>query len=264
VQPSELAKMMTVVVLARFFAWREARVKSVWTTLGSLVIAGLPAVLVFLQPNLGTAIIFGGIWLGMALVAGTPFWHFAMLGGAALAALPLAGKYLLRDYMHHRLVLFLDPGQDPLGAGYNILQSEISVGSGGFWGKGFLNGTQTQLHYLRIQKTDFIFSVIGEELGFIGAVVLFSLFILLLFRGLRAAALAPDTFGRLIVAGVVTVILLQVFINVGVNVRLLPVTGIPLPFISSGGSSLISTLLALGLVQSVVMRRKRLHRFETT
>lgn len=264
VQPSELAKMMTIVVLARFFSWREAKIKSVWTTAGSLAIAAVPAGLVFLQPNLGTAVIFGGAWLGMALIAGTPWWHFAVLFGSGLLALPIALQYALRGYMHDRLALFLDPGADPLGAGYNVLQSEISVGSGGFWGKGFLNGTQTQLHYLRIQKTDFIFSVVGEELGFIGAVLLFGLFVLLLFRALRAATLAPDTMGRLIVAGVVSVILLQVFINIGVNVRLLPVTGIPLPFISSGGSSLISTLLALGLVQSVVMRKKRLHRFETT
>lgn len=261
VQPSELVKLTTIIVLARFLAAREKAIKSPKTTALSLVIVGIPAVGVYLQPDLGSAVVVAGCWFGMTLVAGTPLLHYAAMGAAGLAALPFLSKFFLKGYMHDRLATFLDPSNDPLGAGYNILQSEISVGSGGLWGKGFLNGTQTQLHYLRIQKTDFIFSVIGEELGYIGAILLFALFVLLFWRALDAANIAPDSFGRLIVVGITTSLLLQVFINIGVNVRLLPVTGIPLPFISSGGSSLITTFIGLGIMQSVRMRKKRLHRF---
>lgn len=263
IQPSELAKTGILIVLAQYFATHQASIRSPRTTLTSLGIMSVPLGLVFIQPDLGTSVVFGAIWFGMAVVAGTPLLHFVVLGLAGMVAAPLAFQFLLKTYQQERLFLFLNPAQDPLGAGYNMLQSEISVGSGGLLGKGFLNGTQTQLHYLRIQKTDFIFSVIGEELGFVGALLLFALFALLLFRVLRSASLAPDSFGRLIATGVAMSILFQVFINIGVNIRLLPVTGIPLPFISYGGSSLISTLLALGLVQSVTMRRKRPHRFES-
>ncbi|MBI4499216.1 MAG: rod shape-determining protein RodA [Chloroflexi bacterium] len=263
IQPSELAKTGVIIVLAQYFAARQANIKSPRTTLGSLVLAGLPLALVFLQPDLGSAMIFAAIWGGMALAAGTPLLHFAVLGSLAVATLPLAFTHLLKDYQRDRLLLFLNPAQDPLGDGYNIIQSEISIGSGGLLGKGFLNGTQTQLHYLRIQKTDFIFSVIGEELGFVGALLLFILFAVLIFRVLRSSSVAPDSLGRLIASGVAVALLFQVFINIGVNIRLLPVTGIPLPFISAGGSSLMSTMLALGVVQSVAMRRKPRHRFES-
>ena len=144
-----------------------------------------------------------------------------------------------------------------MGAGFNILQAEISVGSGGFFGKGLMQGSQTQLDYLRTQTTDYVFSVLGEELGFIGAMILFALFILLLFRGLRAASISQDQFGQLIAVGVVIFILFQAFINIGVNIRLFPVTGIPLPFISQGGSSLITVFIAIGLLESVVQRYRQ-------
>ena len=165
--------------------------------------------------------------------------------------MPFALIGLINEYQRERIATFLDPAKDPLGSGFNTLQAEIGIGSGGLFGKGLTHGTQTQLDYLRTQTTDYIFSVLGEELGFVGAVVLFALFVLLLLRGLQTAKSCPDPFGRLLAIGVVTFILFQVFINIGVNIRLLPVTGIPLPFISQGGSSLITLFIALGILQSI-------------
>jgi rod shape determining protein RodA len=174
-----------------------------------------------------------------------------------IAMTPFALIAIVTDYQRERVSLFLDPAIDPQGAGFNIRQAEISVGSGGLFGKGFTEGTQTQLDYLRTQTTDYVFSVLGEELGFIGAMILFALFILLLFRGLRAASISRDGFGQLVAVGIVIFILFQAFINIGVNIRLFPVTGIPLPFISQGGSSLLTVFIAIGLLESVIVRHKQ-------
>ena len=163
-------------------------------------------------------------------------------------------------YQKERIDVWRDPGKDPLGAGFNILQAEISIGSGGLLGKGFTHGTQTQLDYLRTQTTDYVFSVGAEELGFVGAMVLFGLFVVLLFRCLRIAGHADDSFGRLMAVGVMAFILFQVFVNIGVNIRLVPVTGVPLPFVSQGGSSLITLLASLGILQSVLGHRRKRNR----
>ncbi|MEK7216792.1 MAG: rod shape-determining protein RodA [Chloroflexota bacterium] len=257
VQPSEIAKVVTVLALARFWAAVPSGSIRIQHTLLSIAMVAAPLGLVYIQPDLGSAFIFLGIWTGMAFAAGVPVRHFLLLGGGALASIPAVIQFVLHGYMQDRLRLFMNPGADPLGAGYNVLQSEISVGSGGFWGKGLFNGTQNQLDFHRVQQTDFVFSVLGEELGFIGAMLVFSLFVVLLFRGLRIALLARDGFGRLIATGFVMILLVQVFINVGVNIRLLPVTGIPLPFLSFGGTSLLTALFSLGILQSVYMRRER-------
>lgn len=257
VQPSEIAKVVTVLALGRFWASVPSGAIRIPHTLLSIVIAGVPLGLVYVQPDLGSAVVFAGIWGGMAIAATVPLRHFLMLAGGALLSLPVVYKFVLHGYMQDRLRLFMNPAADPLGAGYNVLQSEISVGSGGLWGKGLFNGTQNQLDFLRVQQTDFVFSVLGEELGFLGAMLVFSLFVVLLWRGLSIALLARDAFGRLIASGFVMMLLVQVFINVGVNIRLLPVTGIPLPFLSFGGTSLLAALLSLGILQSVYMRRER-------
>jgi len=257
-QPSEIAKLILVVVLAKFLSDHREEVKRLPLLLFSLLIAAVPAGLVYFQPDLGTAIIFAAIWLGMVVVIGVPLKRLGALAAGGLLAAPFVYLVVLQEYMRQRLMAFINPASDPLGAGYNMLQAEISVGSGGLFGKGFLCGTQSQLHFLRIQKTDFIFSVLGEELGFVGALVLFGLFVVLLFRGIRAASLARDEFGRLIATGIVMMILFQVFINVGSNVRLLPVTGVPLPLISYGGSSLLTVLIALGILQSILIRQKEI------
>jgi rod shape determining protein RodA len=164
----------------------------------------------------------------------------------------------MNDYQLDRFRLWVDPNSDPLGGGFNIRQAEIGIGSGGVFGKGLTEGSQTQLDFLQTSTTDYIFSVLGEELGLLGAVVLLTLFALLLFRGIRAATLAQDQFGRLIATGIVVMILFQVFINIAVNIRLVPVTGIPLPFISQGGSSLLMMFIALGLLEGILIRHKRI------
>jgi rod shape determining protein RodA len=257
VQPSEIGKIIVILVLAKYLSDQGERVKELRVLLTSLAIAALPALLVFAEPDLGSAVIFLLIWLGMAVMAGCDMRQILGTLGMFVAALPFGLILVVNDYQRERVSLFLDPSQDPLGAGYNALQAVISIGSGGLFGKGLTHGTQTQLDYLRTQTTDYIFSVLGEELGFVGAMVLFGLFILLLWRGLRAASLCRDSFGRSIAVGVVIFILFQVFINVGVNVRLFPVTGIPLPFISQGGSSLITVFIAIGLIESVLIRHRQ-------
>jgi rod shape determining protein RodA len=192
----------------------------------------------------------------MITVAGANWRQIAGLLTAVLIAIPFAFIGLVSDYQRERIDLWLDPASDPLGAGFQALQARIGIGSGGMFGKGLTQGTQTQLEYLRTQSTDYIFSVLGEELGFVGALVLIALFVLLLWRGIRAAELSRDMFGRLLAAGIVTSILLQTFINIGVNVGLLPVAGIPLPFVSQGGSSLITLFIALGILQSILLHHR--------
>jgi rod shape determining protein RodA len=193
----------------------------------------------------------------MIIMAGCDMRHVLGSFGMLIAMLPFALVAVITDYQRERISLFFDPAKDSLGSGFNILQAEISVGSGGLFGKGLTQGSQTQLDYLRTQTTDYIFSVLGEELGFVGAMILFALFILLLMRGLRAAAISQDIFGRLVAVGVVIFILFQAFINIGVNIRLFPVTGIPLPFISQGGSSLVTVFIAIGLLESVIVRHRQ-------
>jgi rod shape determining protein RodA len=257
VQPSEIGKLVVILVLAKYLSDNQDNINDVRVFLTSLVIAGVPALLVFAEPDLGSASIFFFIWLGMVIMAGASMRHVLGTLGMGIAMAPFAVIAIITDYQRDRISLFLDPNKEALGDGFNILQAEISIGSGGLTGQGFTQGTQTQLDYLRTQTTDYVFSVLGEELGFIGAMLLFSLYILLLMRGLRAAGMSQDVFGRLVAVGVVIFILFQTFINIAVNLRLFPVTGIPLPFISAGGSSLVTIFIAIGLLQSVVMRRNQ-------
>lgn len=257
VQPSEIAKMCTVIMLAKYFADNEQKMQSLRVFLTSMALAALPAVLVLVEPDLGSSIVFAVIWGTMVVMAGARPLHLAGLAGAVVAAAPLAMYALAHDYQKARFESWLHPEKDPLGSGFNILQAEISIGSGGLFGKGFTHGTQTQLDYLRTQTTDYVFSVGAEELGFIGAMVLFGLFMVMLFRCLRVAGLADDAFGRLIAVGVMAFILFQVFVNIGVNIRLVPVTGVPLPLVSQGGSSLITILASLGILQSILGHRRK-------
>ncbi len=258
IQASEVAKLLVIVVLAKFLADRQLEVQSLRTFLGSLTIATVPMLLVLAEPDMGTAIIFGAAWLGMVVVAGCRPQHILVFLATLTLSIPFVVLGVMGDYQRERIAVFLNPQADPLGGGFQILQAEISVASGGVLGKGLTHGTQTQLDYLRTPTHDYIFSVLGEELGLVGALLLFSLFAFLLFRGLRAASLARDPFGRLLATGIVIMILFQVFINVAVNIRLLPVTGIPLPFISAGGSSLITLFVALGLLESILLRHRQI------
>ncbi len=212
------------------------------------------AVLVFREPDLSTAVIYIVAWMGMAFASGVRFLYLIGTGLLAVAGM-VPFWQLMKEYQRQRLLVFLNPERDP-GALYNIHQALISIGSGGLWGQGYGVGSQSQLHFLRVRHTDFIFSVIGEELGFIGTMLVFFMFTLIAWRLLRAAVLAPDRFGRLLVVGVGVILYVPLLINVGMNIGLLPVTGLPLPFISYGGTALVTYMTALGLVESVVMRHQ--------
>lgn len=256
VQPSEFAKLATILALARFFSEHGGDARDLRTLLTSLAIVAPVAGLVFIEPDLGTTIVFFAIWLGVVIVAGVSRSHLMVMGAIFIAALPFLWTFAIADYQVERVSVLVDPERDPLDAGYNVIQSQIALGSGQVLGKGFTNGDQTQLEYLKVATKDFIFSLMGEEFGFVGAMVMFALFILLLMRGIRAAQLAGDTAGQLVAVGIVMLILMQAFINIAVNVSLFPVTGIPLPFVSQGGSSLVSLFVSLGILQSIVMRHR--------
>lgn len=256
-QPSELAKVLVIITMAKYLSEEERNRGLRGIVLSGLVVA-LPIILIYLQPSLGTAISLGVIWIVMVLIAGARLRYLGLLLLLFLLLIPIAWNYLLADYMKERILVFLNPQEDPLGAGYNTNQALIAVGSGGLLGKGFLSGSQSQLHFLRVRHTDYIFSVLGEEWGFVGVVILLGLLAILLWRILRAAELARDGFGRLIAAGIAAMIGFQAFVNIGMNLGLVPAVGIPLPFISYGGSSLVAMFLALGLVQSIVMRHRKL------
>jgi rod shape determining protein RodA len=257
-QPSEFGKVILAITLGRLIAQDQRRIKSLPFLVLTAVVAAVPAGLVFLGPDLGTTSMYFLIWLAVVTVSGARLRHLALLLLPVVVMAFIGFRFeLLPAYQVARLQTFLNPAADALGEGYNILQAEIAIGSGGLTGKGYMEGTQSQLHYLRVQRTDFIFSVLGEELGFVGAIGLLSLFLVFTLRGARVATLAPDSFGRILVVGIVTMIVAQMFINIGANVRLLPMTGIPLPFVSMGGTALISKLVAVGLLQSVALRRRK-------
>lgn len=256
VQPSEFAKLATILALARFFSEHGGDAREVRSLLISLAIVAPVAGLVFVEPDLGTSIVFFAIWLGIVVVAGVSRSHLIVMGAIFIAVFPFVWTFAIADYQVERVSVLVDSNEDALGAGYNVNQSKIAVGSGELFGKGFTNGDQTQLGYLKVATKDFIFSLLSEEFGFAGCMVVFSLFVLLLMRGVRAAQIAGDTAGQLIAVGIVMLILMQTFINVAVNLSIFPVTGVPLPFISQGGSSLVSLFISLGILQSIVMRHR--------
>lgn len=255
VQASEIAKLLTIIGLAKFMADHRNRMHEARTFVASLGLAAAPAALVLIEPDLGGAIMFLLIWVVMAALGGARLRNFVILGAVLAALIPFGMVAGFSDYQRDRIKIFIDPSDDPLGVAFNVLQAETSVGSGGLLGKGLTEGAQTQLDFLQTQQTDFIFSVLGEEFGFVGAIALFALVLLLVMRGLRAILRAPDTLGQLMVAGITGMIAFQVFIAVAVNIRLLPVTGLPLPFLSVGNSSLFVLFVALGIVQSVLLRQ---------
>lgn len=254
IQPSELAKLSLILILAKMLSTHEQEIGKLKWVLAATALLGVPAVVVYKQPDLGTTIMLVVIFAGMMLAARLPFRYW--LAGVVLAApsVYLMWNYLMQDYQQKRLTIFLHPESDLRGDGYNIYQALISVGSGGLAGQGYMGGTQSQLQFLKVQYSDFIFSSVAEQFGLIGSLCLIALLFILVWRCLVVASRSPDAYGSFIAVGVATWIGMQVFINIGMNIGLMPVTGIPLPFISYGGSSLISILLGLGLVQSVALR----------
>lgn len=258
-QPSEFAKLVLLIVLARFFADHYDQLDQpkyfVWS-LGYLVV---PMALVMKQPDLGTALVLFAIWFSMALVSRVRKFHLLILAGLLAAAMPLLLK-TLKPFQRARIDSFLNPTADPLHTGYNAVQSTITVGSGQLFGRGLGAGTQTQLGFLPTlaQHTDFIFAALAEKMGFIGAVLVLGLFGVLLLRGLQIAYRARDRFGFFLATGIVAMLLFHVFINVGMNMGIAPVTGIPLPFVSYGGTSLLVAMAAVGLLESVAVRHKKI------
>jgi len=255
VQPAELCKVLMVLVLAAQLGQDPEELESPVPFLVSALLIFLPVLLIYSQPDFGTALVLFATWVGMVFLAGVRWRHLLPTAIVGVIAAPLVW-FRLEGYMRDRVLAFFVSDADSSGASYNVNQALISIGSGGWWGKGLRQGTQSQLHFLRVRHTDFIFSVLAEELGFAGSLLVLALFTFLILRLLRIARLARDAHGRLIAAGVATTLLTQAFINLAMNANLLPVTGLPLPLVSYGGSSLMTTLLALGLAQSVVMRHK--------
>lgn len=258
VQPSEFAKFSVILVVGYYLSEPARDLTHPRTLLVALSIMAIPAALILKQPDLGTAATLLPTVLAMLYVGGVPMRYLVILGVIGLLA-SVPGWFLLGDYQRDRLLVFFDPGRDPLGAGWNSIQSSIAVGSGGLTGKGYGMGTQNILGFLprTVAPTDFIFSVIAEESGFIGSVVLLILFAVLAMSGLRASLASRDKLGRLLAVGIITLLFCHVFVNMAMTVGLMPITGLPLPLVSYGGSFMMCTMAGLGLVQSVYVRRLR-------
>ncbi|NMB35903.1 MAG: rod shape-determining protein RodA [Firmicutes bacterium] len=256
-QPSELAKVIVIITLARLLVDFGEKTESFTAVLPFLLHVFFPMLLVFLQPDLGTALVFIAIFFGMLYMAGIPWKNLLILAGVGLALSPLLWMRL-HDYQKLRLLVFLNPELDPLRYGYQLKQSMIAVGSGGLAGKGLYQGSQARLQFLPAQHTDFIFSVLGEECGFLGALLLLLLYFFLIYRIFRIGSLAKDKFGALICTGVATMMLFQILVNVGMVLSIMPVTGLPLPFLSYGGNSLLVNFISIGIVLSIGMRRHKI------
>ena len=276
IQPSEFAKIFIILTLADFLADKRGKLNNFRDFILPFLFVLFPMLLIFKQPDLGTTLVFAAIFIGMMFVAGANPWKFGglLLGGACIIGVMLwlrlsndlpswlhwaQGLPLpMQEYQLRRLTIFMDPAADQSGDGWHILQSLWAIGSGGLWGKGYKQGTQGQLNFLPEHHTDFIFSVVGEEFGFIGTITLLFLFLIFILRSISIALKARDTYGILIATGVIAMFTFHILVNVGMTSGIMPVTGIPLPLISYGGSAMWSNMAAVGLLLSVNLRRQRL------
>ncbi len=266
-QPSEFGKLLFVLALAGFLAERGRRLNEPRTTLEALGLAAVPIGLVFLQPDIGTALVYAAALAAVFFVGGVRWSHLAVLGGAALLVavsvlwlLPAAGVHVLRPYQADRLTGFLNPDSDPGGTTYNITQSKNAIGAGQLRGRGVEGATQTTLNFLPEHATDFVFASFAEEHGFVGAAILLCLYLLVVWRGVRVVAIARDPFSAIVAGGIVFAFVFQVFVNIGMTMGIAPITGIPLPFLSVGGSSMIANLAAMGLLLGIHARARGLRR----
>ena len=258
-QPSEFAKLAVVIGMALLLAERsEGRWRSdigLVEVIGMLAVAGVPAVLIVLQPDLGTMLVLSATVFGVLAAAGTPrHWLALLAGGGVTAAVAAVASGVLKEYQVDRFLAFTNPGLDPRGAGYNVEQARIAVGNGGLFGQGLFDGSQTQSGFVPEQHTDFVFTVAGEELGLLGAAVVIALLGVVLWRALRIAVRTDDVFGRVAAAGIACWLGFQAFQNIGMCLGIMPVTGVPLPFVSYGGSSMFAGMLAVGLLQNIHLR----------
>ena len=257
IQPSEFGRIFLPITFGHFLANRRNRMNQFSNTIASLIYVGVPIALIFVEPDLGMSVLYISVWFVMIWLAGLPLSHFAILAVLGISAIAIVFPFLA-DYQQERITTFVNPEDADPDDRFNIEQAQISIGSGGWWGKGYLNGTQSQLGFLRVQHTDFIFSVVTEEMGLVfGSLVVMVLIGFILWRIMRAAWLSPDPAGKFICVGIATVIFFQTAVNIGMNVRLVPVTGLTLPFVSYGGSSLTTLFIGIGIVQSVLMRHRK-------
>jgi rod shape determining protein RodA len=263
VQSSEFGKMLLIVSLAAFAVDRTRRLHERRTTARIMLLALLPALIVIPQPDLGTGLVFVGVAFMMLVFAGTSWKQLTALVAAFVAAIaivlagaPALGVHVLKPYQVQRLTGFLNPSHDPRNQTYNITESLIAIGSGQKTGRGVAHATQTSLHFLPENQTDFVFAVVGETYGFVGAAIVLSLYALLIWRTLRILTLAKNLYGTLIAAGILAMLMFQVFVNVGMTIGIMPITGVPLPLMSYGGSSVLVTFIALGLLQSIYVQAR--------
>jgi len=256
ITPSEITKVCAIVMLAAILSEIRAPEPALGDLVRVLAVAAVPLVLVFIQPDIGTSIVLAAIVVGMLIVAGTRLKHLLVLTAVGLVLIGLAFQLgVIQDFQRQRLTAFLDRANVSEDARYNLDQSLIAVGSGGLFGRGYLKGTQTNLDYVPRQHTDFIFTVAGEEFGFVGSMFVLLLYALILWRAIRIATLSKDPFGTLVAAGVASMFAIQMFVNVGMVIGIMPITGIPLPFLSYGGSSILVSFAAIGVLESIHMRR---------
>lgn len=255
-QPSEFAKLAIIITLSKYLE-KKKPIKTVKNLLPVFIHVGIPMVIVAKQPDLGTALVLIAIMFGIIFVGGLSYKLLAGIIGAGILSVPVLWK-LLRGYQKNRILVFLNPYLDPLGYGYQVIQSKIAIGSGKIFGKGLFQGTQNQLDFLPVRHTDFIFAVLGEEWGLIGGITLFLLYFGLIYYTVKVAFKARDLLGTYMAIGIATMWTFQILVNIGMNIGIMPVTGIPLPFMSYGGSSFIMNMMAAGLVINIGMRRQKI------
>ncbi len=260
IQPSEFAKIIIIIALAVFLVRRSDTIRTFKTFLSSLLYLGVPMVLIFKQPDLGTSLVLLAIWATMVFVMGTNIKNIVVFAGttAALGLVVWNVPGIVKDYQKQRIITFVNPSSDVRGRGYHVIQSRIAIGSGGATGKGFRRGTQREGKFIPEQHTDFIFTVVGEELGFAGAATLIVLYLVLMWRALHIMSAAEDPIGRAIAAGIAGMLLFHITVNLGMTMGIMPVTGVPLPMFSYGGSSLMANLIAVGLLEGISMRRHKI------
>jgi rod shape determining protein RodA len=256
-QPSEIAKVFMVIILAKYFSENVDLMNRWQTVLKSAIFAGIPTILVAIQPDLGTAMTFMVIWVSMLFISNFKKIYFLAMGLVFGVLSPVVYQFL-HDYHKKRILTFINPTADPMGSGWNVNQAMIAIGSGQFWGRGLGHGPQSQLNFVPFKHTDFVFAALAEEMGFVGALAVIALFAVILFRAIRIAQLSRDYFGMYLATGIFAFLFFHIFINIGMNLGIVPVTGIPLPLVSSGGTSIVITLFSIGILESIYSRYKKI------
>ena len=257
IQPSEFSKLAIIITLSSYLANIGKNILKFKYVLLSFIHIIIPVVLIFKQPNMGTSLTFFLIWLSLIFISGAKIKHIILIIIPLLLTLPILWSHL-HIYQQKRLLAFIHPDVDPLDASYHAIQSKIAIGSGEFLGKGLFSGTQSQLHFIPNQHTDFIFSALGEEGGFVGCVIVLLLYLIIIWRGIKIAEKVENNFGKFLAVGIVSIFIFHILVNVGMTIGIMPITGIPLPFLSYGGSSLLTCIVAISFLLCIKMRSEKL------